>query len=284
MLLGSCAAPPRVAPPPASKPMTSVSGHWIWAQRSIHPISGDLLVQEEQWRLEQAGDAVHGHYDRTVTRTSQDGRPYRCNSDLSFVRRTRYEVRGTVQDDRIEIEEVDYMADTGPCDDGVRSLDRYVGSIGENAIVLGWGRGRQTLQRARAMPPREPMVDLSGEWVWEHRTVDGDGDRKVERETWFLEQSEGELIGHYESIVTLTSGGPGQFECSQSPEYTMRARFEVVGRLQEGNRVLLREVSYEVAPGPCDGGRRRLASYRGSFTPESIVLDWGAGRQTLRRQ
>jgi len=284
-LAAACAAPPRAAPPRSPRPIPSISGNWTWTHRAVHPLSGDLYVQEERWQLEQAGADIRGHYDRIVTRTSTDGRPYRCNAELSLTHRTRYEVRGTVRDGRIEIEETDYTADAGPCDDGLRALDRYVGTVGEDAIVLRWGSGRQTLQRSPGQrgPEPEPIANLSGEWIWEHRTVDADGDRKVESERWVLEQRDAEVLGHYESVVTLTAGGPDPFQCNQSPEYTMRARFEVAGRIEDGNRLVLRETSYRVDPGPCERGRRRLASYRGSLSQDSIVLDWGAGRQTLRR-
>ena len=284
LLVSGCATGPRPAATPAApRPAGSVTGTWTWTQRGVHPATGDLHIQEEVWHLEQTGSSVVGHYDSEVTNISGDGRPYRCNEELSFTRRTRYEVRGSVSGGRLQVEEIEYTADAGPCDDGIRALDQYFGAVDGEAIVLSGATGRQTLRRASAEPGSEPAPDLSGEWLWEHRTVDVDGDRKVEMERWVLEQHDAEISGHYESTVILTAGGERPFHCNQGNQYTTHARFEVVGRIEQGNRLALRETVVQVDPGPCERGQRRLASYRGSIADGAIVLDWGAGRQTLRR-
>jgi hypothetical protein len=284
LIVLACAGQRHAVAPPRSRPPATLSGTWVWRQRAVHPVTGDLHVQEETWELEQAGTDVRGHYDRAVTAISGDGRPYRCNEELSFTRRTRYQVRGTVRNGRIELEEVDYTAEAGPCDDGVRDLDRYVGDVDAETIVLSWGTGRQVLRRPAAQPAAEARADLTGEWVWEHRAVGLDGERRVEQERWVLEQHGGELRGHYESTVTLTSGDDRPFRCSRAVEYTTHASFDVVGRVEDDNRVLLRETAVKVQPGPCDPGQRRLASYTGSAVPGALTLDWGGGRQTLRRR
>jgi len=283
LLLGCAAGPRPSAARAAPARVVTLTGTWVWVHRAVQPGSGDLHIQEEVWHLEQTGAAVQGHYDRAVTAVSGDGRPYRCNEELSFTVRTRYEVRGSVRGRQVRIETTDYTADAGPCDDGIRALDRYVGKVEPGAIVLSGNTGRQTLRRTSTAPDPAPAADLSGEWRWEHRTVDGDGDRKVELERWVLEQQDGELHGHYDSTVTMTAGGERPFGCNQGSEYTTHARFEVLGRIEEGGRLQLRETSVQVDPGPCERGQRRLASYRGAFTDGAIVLDWGAGRQTLHR-
>lgn len=283
LLVGGCAAAPRRAQRDAPSPrMTSVSGVWTWEHRGVLPTTGDMRIQEEVWHLEQVGNSVQGHYDSAVTEISGDGNPYRCNRELSFTKRTRYQVRGSVSNGHVRMEETDYTADVGPCDDGLRALDRYVGDIQAEAIVLSWGTGQQVLKRV-SIDHAPPAPDLAGEWRWEHKTVDVDGDRRVEQERWVLEQNDGEILGHYESTVTITAGSERPFHCNQANEFTTHARFDVVGRIEEGNRLVLRETAVQVDPGPCDPGRRRLASYRGSFADGAIMLDWGAGRQTLRR-
>ena len=285
LLLGACATPgPTRSPAPAQPPAPLLTGTWTWTHRAIHPITGDLHLQEEIWYLNHSGDEVRGHYERAVTAISGDGRPFRCNEELSFTKRTRYQVRGTLRQRRLQMEETEYAVDTDACDDGVRELDRYLGEVRDDSIVLSWGSGQQILRRAVEAPSPTPALDIAGEWAWEHRTVGADGDRRIEQERWVLDQRDGEIVGRYESVVTVTSGGGQPFHCNQAGEYTMRAEFEVAGSIEDGRRVVLRETAVHVQPGPCERGQRRLASYRGSFAEGTLVLDWGGGRQTLHRR
>lgn len=261
----------------------TVAGAWFWANRSVGP-QGDLQFEQEEWALDVEKNNIAGFYDRTVMLLSSDGRPFRCNGEISFTRRTRYAVEGKVQGTKIELRETDYDVEPGPCESGVRMLDAYQGTVSRSQLVLRWTGGEQVLQR-RATPRSGPQesLDLTGTWAWEHRAVDANGDRRVQAEEWSIVRSANALRGSYTSVVTITSGSKAPFACNGAHEYATRARFEFTGHLED-RRVRLRETGYTVEPTPCDRGLRRLSNYSGTFDGEALVLDWGSGRQTLRRR
>ncbi|MEK6607046.1 MAG: hypothetical protein AABZ30_05230 [Myxococcota bacterium] len=285
--LTACAASaPHVSSPATTTAAPrSLAGVWVWTHRSVDPI-GDVHVEDEAWQLEETpAGQLRGHYDRTVTSIASDGRPYRCNGALTFTRKARYQIEGGVKDRRVTLRETDYEVETGPCEDGRREIDTYEGWLDDAGLLLRWPGGEHALRRP-AWRPDEPLPappSVAGAWSWEHRGIDPEGDRRVEREDWVLEQDGDAIRGHYESVVTLTSASGQPFACGGAAEYATQARFEIAGRI-EGGKVHLKEVGVAVQPGPCEPGPRRLGSYIGTIEEPMLLLDWGSGRQTLRRK
>lgn len=287
VLLAACAHPaprPLLTPSPPAPPPT-VAGAWFRSARAANR-HGDLQMEHEEWMLEVRGRRVTGRCDRTVTILSADGRPFRCNGEISLTRRTRYDVEGRVEGARVEISEIEYEVDPGPCEDGQRMLDAYSGVVGADRLTLRWEGGEQVLARRAPAPDAAagaPPGEIAGAWLWEHRSVDGNGDRRFEAEDWTIERDGDDLRGAYTSVVTYTSGDGRAFRCNGAAEFAARARFDFSGVI-DGRRVRLKETAFVAEPGPCEPGLRRLGSYSGTFDGSTIVLDWGSGRQTLRRK
>ncbi len=288
----------------------TASGTWDWMFRS-HDEGGNLVVEQEEWHLNQRGRTVDGYYDRVVTRISQDEQLFKCNVQGSFTRFTRVRVAGEMTDDasgkRVRLREVEYRTKPGPCDDGARILVSYEGEIDGGAMRLSIedGKGAQTLNRRKpgerreaiareagfdgeepaASTSQEPPARLSGRWEWSLRSIDAEGDERNERENWALvEDPDGEVHGSYDRWVTRTRG-TGLFPCNGTDHFETETHYEIRGH-RFGDRVTLTETAYNAKKDRCDNGLRRLDLYQGTISHGSngvLILTWGTGSQVLHR-
>jgi hypothetical protein len=295
-----------IAATPMAPPLTfaDASGTWDWIYRSTDD-QGDMRVEQEEWHLLQSGSRVEGYYDRAVTLMSTDERLFRCNQKLGFTKVTRVRVAGRLEGERILLREVGFDAKPGPCDDGARNLVEYSGVLHGGTLALRWGPeagqtlvrrsdgGHTPLAQASGIPAAfegatrpaslEASVPVDGTWEWELRSIDAEGDERLEREEWHLTEATDGIHGFYDRTVRRVRGD-GTFSCNGQERYETATRYTVVGQ-RFGDKVTLTEVDYKAEPTKCDNALRRLDSYQGHIAdPDSLVLSWGPGNQLLRRK
>jgi hypothetical protein len=291
------ARPTPVAAPVAPAP--DASGIWDWIFRSTDE-QGDMRVEQEEWHLLQQGSRVEGYYDRAVTMMSTDERLFRCNQKLGFTKLTRVRVRGQVEGEHVVLREVDFEAKPGPCDDGARNLVEYNGTLRGGTLALRWGpQAGQTLVRRTdgGHTPLEPAtnteeastpgvdasVPVAGTWEWELRSIDAEGDERLEHEEWHLDETAEGIRGYYDRVVRRVRGD-GVFRCNGEGRFDTTTRYTIVGQ-RFADRVTLTEVDYKAEPTRCDNALRRLDSYQGQIADaETLILSWGPGNQLLRRR
>jgi hypothetical protein len=306
-----CAVRPavRVAIPPAptvAAPVVDASGIWDWIFRSTDD-QGDMRVEQEEWHLLQRGTRIEGYYDRAVTMMSTDERLFRCNQKLGFTKMTRVRIAGQVEGEHVQLREVAFQAKPGPCDDGARNLVEYSGVIHGQTLALRWGpEVGQTLVRRTdgnnaalgaqnglegtaetqgSDGPSSPAASLpvQGEWEWELRSIDAEGDERLEREAWHIDESADGIHGYYDRTVERVRG-EGMFSCNGEARYTTSTRYTVVGQ-RFGDKLTLTEIDYKATPTHCDNALRRLDTYQGQLAdPDTLILSWGPGNQLLRRR
>jgi len=318
-VLGGCAHPHAAVPktataraPAAPEPDKSLSpdasGVWDWSFFSRDE-QGDERFEREEWHIVQRGARIEGYYDRVVDMRSIDERLFRCNQKLSFTKYTRVRVAGRVEGNRVQIREVAFDAKPGPCDDGARNLVEYRGVIAGGNLALRWGsEGGQTLVRrvdTRQMPLAESsgMVErgagdgatrqaanapaegaLDGTWEWELRSIDAEGDERVEREEWHLTETADGIRGYYDRTVKRVRGEATPFACNGEKRFETATRYTVVGQ-RAGDRLMITEIDYKSEKTPCDNALRRLDTYHGKLSdPNTLILSWGPGNQLLRRR
>jgi hypothetical protein len=288
---------------------TDASGVWDWVFRSTDD-QGDMRVEQEEWHLQQRGTQIEGYYDRAVTMMSTDERLFRCNQKLGFTKSTRVRVAGQVEGERIVMREVAFEASPGPCDDGARNLVAYVGVLKGGTLALKWGpEAGQTLIRrtdaghtaladattggslgvsegeAEAAHEGEGVgasVPVDGTWEWELRSIDAEGDERVEREEWHITESSDGIRGYYDRTVRRVRGD-GTFACNGEGRYETSTRYTISGQ-RFGDKLTLTELDYKAAPTRCDNALRRLDTYQGQVAgADDLVLSWGPGNQLLHR-
>jgi hypothetical protein len=294
------AAPARVSDPNAP----DASGTWDWMFRSTDD-QGDMRVEQEEWHLAQKGVHIEGYYDRAVTMMSVDERLFRCNQRLGFTKTTRVRVAGQIEGDRIVLREVGFEAKPGPCDDGARNLVAYIGVLRGATLALRWGpEAGQTLVRRTDGGGRAPLAPadiggdvrqasmqtpdvggpIGGTWEWELRSIDAEGDERVEREEWHLNETPEGLNGYYDRTVARVRGDGTNFVCNGQPRYETTTRYNVSGQ-RFGDKLTLTETDYKASRSPCDNALRRLDTYQGHVADaDSLILSWGPGNQLLRRK
>jgi|SRR5579859_562757 len=305
-LLAGCAPAPalrtRAATPTAPAMLGSdASGVWDWVYRSTDD-QGDMRVEQEEWHLLQNGARIEGWYDRAVTLMSTDERLFRCNQKLGFTKLTRVRVAGKLEGDHVQLREVGFDAKPGPCDDGARNLVEYQGVLRGSTLALRWGpEAGQTLvkrdgvQQGLAQTLGENLepetrqaalqasLPVEGSWEWELRSIDADGDERLEREEWHLAEGPDGIHGYYDRTVKRVRGD-GVYTCNNQDRFETATRYTVVGQ-RFGDRLSLTEVDYKAQPTGCDNALRRLDSYQGHLADgDSLVLSWGPGNQLLRRK
>jgi hypothetical protein len=310
LLLSGCAG---VAHPPATTTAErahaaastpSASGTWDWVFRSTDE-QGDMRVEQEEWHLTQRGGRIEGYYDRAVTMMSVDERLFRCNQRLGFTKSTRVRVAGQIEGDRVILREVAFEAKPGPCDDGARNLVAYVGTLHASTLALRWGpEAGQTLVR-RADNGHAPLaqlgeggpvggdvqrasladssVPLTGTWEWQLRSIDAEGDERLEREEWHLTENPDGISGYYDRTVSRTRGD-GKFACNGDSNFQTVTRYTITGQ-RFGDKLTLTETDYKSTRSACDNALRRLDVYQGHLADgESLILSWGPGNQLLHRK
>jgi hypothetical protein len=305
-----CAHAPETRAAAPTRPTTAgqtvrpdATGIWDWSFRSRDD-QGDERLEQEEWHLSQKNGVVEGYYDRIVDMKSLDDRLFRCNQKVSFTKYTRVRLAGRIEGMRVVLREVAFEAKPGPCDDGARNLVEYWGVLTGPHLSLRWGSeaGQQTLIR-RIDQGRTPLVEfvnfadrptehartpggmsvpVGGTWEWELRSIDAEGDERLEREEWHLAETPDGVKGYYDRTVKRVRG-EGRFACGES-RFETATRYTIVGQ-RVGERLMLTEVDYKSEPSKCDNALRRLDTYRGSLNDgESLVLSWGSGSQLLRRK
>jgi hypothetical protein len=291
-------------PAPQQEAVPEVNGVWDWMFRSTDD-QGDMRVEQEEWHLSQKNGHIEGYYDRNVTMMSVDERLFRCNQRLGFTKSTRVRIAGQIEGDRVSLREVGFEAKPGPCDDGARNLVAYIGVVHGPTLALRWGpeAGQTLVRRSDAnMPtplaptdgtvgdvrqasvnPAEPQP-VAGTWLWELRSIDAEGDERVEREEWHLSENPDGLTGYYDRTVSRERGDGSNFTCNGQPRYETTTRYTVSGQ-RFGEKVTLTETDYKAQHNPCDNALRRLDTYQGHVADaESLILSWGPGNQLLRRK
>jgi hypothetical protein len=307
----------------AGGPTPVVEGVWEgFAQDTIGEGvgSGDTRMERQAWHLRQKGNELSGFYVVELTMVSGDGRPYLCSREPRFSTLLRFEVRGRADSGGIEIEEVGDALAKGPCRPVFRSPTRFQAQLKGDMMNLRDGAHRVTLYRrplkeasatrqllAFERPDRtwvgepafptldtarpgsaspvdsEPPVEVGGVWVWEHKGRVTDGDEKVEREEWHLEQSGSRVSGYYDRSVRQVSTDGQAYRCSNALDFKVTTRYHLAGEVK-GSRIVLYERSFEILEGsPCDSGQRRLDAYQGEAALDELRLMWGVGTQVLRR-
>ncbi len=289
-------------PPAVTVTVADASGIYDWMFRSTDD-QGDLRVEQEEWHLTQNGARIEGYYDRAVTLMSTDERLFRCNQRLGFTKTTRVRVAGQIEGDRVVLREVGFEAKPGPCDDGARNLVAYIGILRGSTLALRWGpeAGQTLVRRAdgghtplvqldgasdvrQASLNEPPPAPLGGTWVWELRSIDAEGDERVEREEWHLNEASEGINGYYDRTVARTRGDGSNFTCNGQPSYETTTRYTVSGQ-RFGDKLTLTETDYHASKSPCDNALRRLDTYQGHVADaDSLILSWGPGNQLLRRK
>lgn len=300
-LPGDVAAPSRTA-------HADVSGVWDWSFRSPDDQRNERFEQEE-WHLKQKGTRIEGYYDRVVDMRSLDDRLFRCNQKSSFTKVTRVHVAGEVLPggNQVQLREVSYESQPGPCDDGARNLVKYDGVLMGANLALRWGpEAGQVLVRRAAGTGRRSLADLvrfeggvggnvqnashvaastapvEGTWEWELRSIDAEGDERFEREEWHLTESGEGIRGYYDRTVRRVRGD-GVFSCNKQERFETTTRYTIVGQRVNG-KLMITEVAYKAEPSACDNALRRLDTYHGAVSdPDTLMLSWGPGNQLLRR-
>jgi hypothetical protein len=275
-----------------------LSGIWDWSHFS-RDADGDERFEREEWHLVQEGRAVRGYYDRIVDLRSTDERIFRCNERLAFTRRTRVRVQGEWTARGLRLEEVGFEAQPGPCDDGQRSLVSYQGQVNSGHLLLRWSdRASQTLVKRPAgeslarsaastvapAPPAAPSHAVDGDWEWELRSIDADGEERVEREQWHLTEGPEGIRGYYDRTVRRSGEEASAATCAAPLRGESATRYTIVGQ-RAGDRLMLTEIDFKTERSECDNAQRRLDSYRGKLADDdTLILSWGPGQQLLRRK
>jgi hypothetical protein len=279
--------------------------------------SGDTRIERQAWRLTQTGQQVSGFYVVELTMISGDGRPYLCSHEPRFSTLLRFEVRGRVSGDHIELEDVGDVKAKGACRPTARTPTQYRAALRGDVLTVSDGERRlplyrrasseqtdtadpllafqdgeeawaaespaPSLQTLSQADPGEPPANIEGLWTWEHRGPLPSGDEKVEREEWHLVQEGSSVTGYYDRAVHQISTDGHAYRCSAALDFRVTTRYQVTGEVR-GNLVVLYERNFEILEGsPCDDGRRRLDAYQGQAAAGEIRLMWGVGTQVLRR-
>jgi hypothetical protein len=283
---------------------------------------GDTRIERHAWQLAQDGRAVSGYYVVELTMISGDGRPFLCSRTPKFSTLLRFEVRGVVDKGELVLHETGAPRARGTCKPGLHNPERFSGRIAGNVLTVRGAGRQQTLYRRPPderlsaslaqmsfdEPAAEPGVfpaltqvgvlaggerrtarlevtpaKINGYWVWENETRLPNGDLKIEREEWHLQQ-EGEAVGgFYDRAIEQRSTDGQVYRCNGALDFRVVTRYQVAGLVQ-GERFVVQEKEFEVLEGgPCDDGRRRLDVYEGEARPGELHLLWGVGRQVLRR-
>jgi hypothetical protein len=134
------------------------------------------------------------------------------------------------------------------------------------------------------MQAQDPSAALGGTWDRELRSIDAEGDERLEREEWHLAESTDGVNGYYDRTVARVRGDGSNFVCNGQPRYETTTRYNVSGQ-RFGDKLTLTETDYKAARNPCDNALRRLDTYQGHVADaDSLILSWGPGNQLLRRK
>jgi hypothetical protein len=243
---------------------------------------GDELIERQEWQLQTAGPDIVGFWQRSRTWVSGDGVPFACNSRPRYTESWRYLFRGRGDDNGARLKVTRWFREPGRCQSDQLPVESCRLAREGRFLLADCGQGLFRLERRLDSPvpldlAEHPPGSLTGVWTWNLRSTDGQGDVKLEAETWQLRQHGNQLAGHYDRHVTVRSGDGRRFRCNQQLHYTSRARFVVRGGV-EGRHLHLEEVSFSAVPDPCETGYRSLDHYVGVVDPRG-----GASARTCCR-
>lgn len=316
VLSASACASGRRGLPPASLP-ADVAGFWEGVSQSTMGTgvtAGDTRIERQAWRLTQQGHEISGAYVTELTLLSGDGRPYLCTGSPKVQVQVRVEVRGRIQSNEVEIQEVGQPRALGPCPVAMQSQRTIRASIRGDVMTLAFEGRPFVLQRrpngqgkaaeamlastqpsadvslSQPLPPlrnlgedESRMADAEGYWLWENSTLTPEGDERSEREEWHLVQEGNKLSGHYDRWVRQVSNDGLPYRCSGNLDFRVGTRYEVTGEIKGDSISIFERRTAVLEGGPCDRGIRRLDAYQGRVNGEEIRLMLGTGVQVLRR-
>lgn len=221
-LAAGCAPKKKAKTPKGGAPdeRTGISGAWDWSL-SLKTEKGDFRVERESWFLKQKGSKLAGHYSRTVTVVSRDGKPFECSGSLRYTLAAEFKIKGKVDGESLRIRETEVKVKPGPCEKGKRRLDSYEGRIGKGKIVLSWGEGDQALRRR----------DLSGVWWWSRTRTLPNGDTSVARERWHLVQKGGSLVGARYRQDIRVSNDKKRYRCNGRLRMSRYVGWKIEGKV-----------------------------------------------------
>jgi hypothetical protein len=158
--------------------------------------------------------------------------------------------------------------------------------VGLAVASIGCAAGCTARRQAIATPGSAAAgPQISGVWdAVTSSTIDegaAAGDVRIEKQEWHLSQSGSAIRGYYIAALTFVSGDGRPYVCSRQPQFSALQRFEVAGRVQQGN-IEIQELVQAENPreNRCDPGMRQLARYRGLL--DGDVLTLVSGRQQTR--
>ncbi len=266
-----------------------VAGAWDLVERRdlAAPHQRSVSVHELQLRWLQG--SLVGTWDRERRLEAAPGQVYRATDATGCRDRRRLLVQGIPHGNSVRLERIHTLDDRPRCD--ARQPIPETCQLQRRGLRLSLRCGATELlftrRRQQALPLMLALArpgGLTGVWTWHHRSVDPEGDLKIEHETWHLFQKGRRVEGFYDRVVRIRSRDGRPFSCNEALGYANAARFRVRG-LVVGGEVYLKEVSYTTAPSTCETGRRRLDRYIGKLSQGGrIQLRWPSGAQLLRRR
>jgi len=158
-----------------------------------------------------------------------------------------------------------------------------IGAALAAATPAGCGPAEPLPPGALTLPDVIAARHLAGDWEWRHITVE-DGTVRRERERWQFEPTADRtvLTGRYQRDVLVRALDGVPFTCNQQTRYAQRAEFAVRAQIVAGG-ARVAELSYIVAPSPCDPGLRTTTSYRATLHHDRLRLTWDGGDAELER-
>lgn len=311
VLLAACgsspAAPPTApaAPPGPADALTlqALRGSWRWMH--VTRAEGTYRIERERWLFdaiaadESTGRRVLlGRYRRDLAVLADDGRVFSCNQRGGYVQSALFDVRASVADDELVIEEVGYVTAPSPCEPGFRKLATYRVTLARPDVRLRWDDGEQTLEPMPAgsythaslawpAPPADPRARVAGAWHWSLRSRDDDNNIRDEDEAWELAVAEdGTAGGTYVREVVVHSADGAPLPCAGASSYRFTDRYTLRGKLV-GDQLELEEAAVDAGRHPCltPTPTRHLDTATGTTDGEHLVLTWrGQRRQVLHRR
>ncbi|MFH2006726.1 MAG: hypothetical protein ABI333_09090 [bacterium] len=266
------------APRPRPGPAGPVPGIYTFNETKTS-LSGDTLAVQERWLVLRKDNQLHGWYLRRQGRQSGDGRRFECSRSTRYGTLTAYTFRGVRSGAAAQLEETAAFVQPGPCAPKKLRLARCAVRSLHAGLQLQCPDSRQ-LKRVGGVPAPGKG---GGVYRWESTTPRPDGGKQHVQESWHLVERMGRLNGFYTRLTTATARSGKSFSCNAKPGYGL-ARLYLIGGTIKAGSVTLQELAALHRPSPCDDGKVKLDSYRGTLGPDHITLSWGQGSQKLQRR
>jgi hypothetical protein len=266
-----------------------VDGAWDLVERRGLSRPHGSSVEIHELHLRWLDGALVGTWDLERRLTAAPGQVYRATGSARCSERRRLLLTGRPGRQGVRLERI-HPFDHQPRCHTDRGLPRGCVLRREGRRLALRCDGEVLTFTRRRQEPLPLMLALAGPggltgiWTWHHRSVDPEGDLKIEHETWHLFQNGRQVEGFYDRVVRIRSRDGRPFSCNEALGYANAARFRVRG-LVVGGEVYLKEISYTTATSDCETGRRRLDRYIGKLGKGGrIQLRWPSGAQLLHRR